>query len=400
MAGRKVKEKKKLLWVGDAVVQTGFARVTHSILDRLSSLYDVSVLGVNYRGDPHKYSYKIYPAMLGGDLLGFGRLAALVRGINPDIICILNDPWVIYQYSNILKQVFESNRNNVKIFFYMPVDAHNIASPFVDPMDIADVSICYTNFGVQELVKAGLKSKVAVIPHGHDSHIFYPEDKLKSRAAISNDRIGEDWFIVGNTNRNQPRKRLDLLIEYFAEFVKDKPNTVKLMYHGVMHDQGWNLIDLAKYYGILDHFFVTSLTLTMDTLPSQDILRLIYNSMDVYASTTQGEGWGLGHSESMGCCIPQIVPDFSALGEWCRDETGVPVVEYVPISYYGATPGQVNTVHGLPGKQDFVNALNKLYYDKQYRLALAERGYKHITSKQFSWDTVANMFKVLFESEF
>ncbi len=40
--------KPKLLWVGDATVATGFAKVTHNVLDVLKEHWDVSVLGLNY----------------------------------------------------------------------------------------------------------------------------------------------------------------------------------------------------------------------------------------------------------------------------------------------------------------------------------------------------------------
>jgi len=44
---------KKLLWIGDAACDSGFSNVTHSVLSFLHNSWDVSVLGVNYRGDPH-----------------------------------------------------------------------------------------------------------------------------------------------------------------------------------------------------------------------------------------------------------------------------------------------------------------------------------------------------------
>ena len=51
----------KILWYGDAVSNTGFARVTHSVLDHLKEDHEVVVYGINYQGDPHDYPFKIYP---------------------------------------------------------------------------------------------------------------------------------------------------------------------------------------------------------------------------------------------------------------------------------------------------------------------------------------------------
>ena len=51
----------KILWYGDAVSNTGFARVTHSVLDHLKKEHEVVLYGINYQGDPHDYPFKIYP---------------------------------------------------------------------------------------------------------------------------------------------------------------------------------------------------------------------------------------------------------------------------------------------------------------------------------------------------
>jgi hypothetical protein len=93
--------KKRLLWVGDAGVPSGFARATHAILDTLRHHYDVTVLGMNYLGDPEVrrlYPYDIYPAAPGGDGLGVGRLVWVCDRVHPDVIVIQNDGWFIPYY--------------------------------------------------------------------------------------------------------------------------------------------------------------------------------------------------------------------------------------------------------------------------------------------------------------
>src|SRR3990167_3151178 len=87
--------KPRLLWIGDAVVAPGFARVTHSVLHYLQDKWDVTVLGINYNGDPHSFDYKIYPALraqdfsLGGDQIGLHRLPELCASVKPDAIAAL-----------------------------------------------------------------------------------------------------------------------------------------------------------------------------------------------------------------------------------------------------------------------------------------------------------------------
>lgn len=90
--GRQVPQKLKLLSIADAVAHTGFAQVNHAILDEIYREWDVSVLGINYMGDPHPYPYGVFPASLGGDVYGFNRLPALLDGLQPDVVFIINDP--------------------------------------------------------------------------------------------------------------------------------------------------------------------------------------------------------------------------------------------------------------------------------------------------------------------
>ena len=100
-------KKIKGLWIGDAVVSTGFARVNHSVIESLPKYkYDIHHLGINYFGDPHPFKHKIYPAAIGtqGDLYGLNRVVDLIRHVSPDFIFILNDPWMIDVHLEKIKE--------------------------------------------------------------------------------------------------------------------------------------------------------------------------------------------------------------------------------------------------------------------------------------------------------
>ena len=60
------KDKLKVLWVSDLVTPTGFSTVAHNIIANNLEYWDVTGLGVNYKGDPHTYSFQIFPAMISG----------------------------------------------------------------------------------------------------------------------------------------------------------------------------------------------------------------------------------------------------------------------------------------------------------------------------------------------
>lgn len=90
----------------------------------------------------------------------------------------------------------------------------------------------------------------------------------------------------------QPRKRLDLGIYYFSEWVKrtNKPDNVKLYYHGALNDMGYDMLDLAKYWGVDERFIITSRDMNMNTMLPLDKLKLVYNSADVFWKPCASEG--------------------------------------------------------------------------------------------------------------
>lgn len=398
-------QKPVLLWIGDAVVHTGFASVTHSVLEHLHNTWDVHVLGINYHGDPHPYPYAIWPALRSqGDIYGLERLPGMLHTLKPRVVCMLNDPWVLQHYipviqgynDNLHKQHLARLEKDPKAaapvytesVAYVPIDALNIGPDFMESMNKLSRVVAYTKFGENEMQKAGLSVATSVIPHGIDTSVYYPMTKAEARKALG---LPEDWFIVGCVNRNQPRKRIDLTFQYFAEWAENKPANVKLYYHGALQDVGWNIVDLARFFGIEDRLVITSERITASSGVSRDIMRAVYSAFDMQMSTTMGEGWGLCQMEGMACGIPQIVPEWAALAEWPKD-----VSIQVPCTAIGVHAGGINTVGGIADRVAFIEALDKLYTDTPLRTKLGRDSKNLVTSPTFQWKSIAKSFDRVF----
>lgn len=393
--GRVVREKPRLLIVSDAVAHTGFANVCHSVVEHLTNTYDVAVLGVNYFGDPHEYKYPIYPASLGGDVFGIKRLPSLIQNFKPHMTFVINDPWLVGDYmpalSTPIGKVNGTDAYAHKVA-YMPIDGKNIQPAFMEKINHLEHAVFYTQFALDEARRSGLSltdDKVSIIPHGVDLTNFpsMTTDSARTKLSVMN----KDWFVVGCVNRNQPRKRLDLALEYFAEFAKGKPSTVKFYYHGALQDVGWNIIQLADYYGVSDRLIITDPNMTTAVGVPREALRYVYNSFDVQITTTLGEGWGLTQMEGMSCGIPQIVPDWSALGEWAKGG-----VSYVPCTATQANSGGLNTIGGIADKTAFIAELNHMYNDAEYRKQIGRAGYDLVRQPQFQWKKIAEQFDHIF----
>jgi glycosyltransferase involved in cell wall biosynthesis len=370
---------KKLLWVGDGDCPTGFGRVSHSILEQLYTRWEVQHLAINYRGDPHDHPWKLLPAARGGvngeDLLGFARFAPVIDRFQPDVVCILGDPWVVPAY---LRQLEGRPGPSPKLAAYIPVDGENVRAELLNRLDHV---MTYTEFGLVQLRLGGYQGHATIVPHGVDSDFFHPIDRKEARVELGLPPTYWDAFIVGNVNRNQTRKRMDLTMHGWAEWWRraGRPEDAYLLLHCVLQDPaGWNLQQLGQHLGISSRIIFTGQGTFADEPSSDERLRLIYNSLDGGITTTRGEGWGLTTMEMMACNIRQAVPNFAALGEWAAPPSFMMRADDI----YTHTEG-LNVVSRVPTIESIVEAIDWL---KRATYAYSPRDL--VTQDKYRWDTI------------
>jgi len=374
----------RILWIGDGGVATGFARVNHSIINNLpKNKYDIHHLAINYRGDPYPQAeHLMYPAFIGGDLYGFGRIQPLLDYVRPDLVFILNDTWILYDYLSRMPE-------NIKVVTYFPVDAKPLDGEWCQKIVERSTPVAYTEFGKQAILDNVKTDKVRVIPHGLDTSVFYPIGMREARSHLVD--MEDDEFVVLNANRNQPRKRFDLTIKGFAEFARNKPKSVKLYCHAGLEDAGWNLIKMCKRHGIVDRLILTSLDLSPAMSVSDERLNWIYNACDVGLNTGMGEGWGLTTFEHAACKRAQVVPDSSATSELYHG-----LAYLIPIDHYDTYPGLL-TEGAVVTPEEVARALDYYYEHPDRREVEAEAIYNFVTQDKFRWENIGKQWDELFE---
>lgn len=372
--------RRRLLWIGDAVVPTGFATVTHGILAHLHQQWDVTVSGVNYDGSAHTHPYRIQPAWQGGDMWGMDRFAHLCAEFAPAAVVINSDWWHVSSF-------LDRAPRGVKLIAYMPVDGANMNREIATKLDALDAAVWYTRFGCEQARRAGFKGPRHVVPHGIDTSAFRPLDRSLAREALG---LPQDAFIVGNVNRNQPRKRLDVTVRYFAEWVKrSRVRDARLLLHCARQDTGWDLGALAAHHGISGRVIFTGGQDIRDAAGTTT-MPLIYSALDVQVSTTLGEGWGLTTMEGMACGVPQIVPGWAALGEWAE------CAIRIPCSSQLAHP-EINTIGALPDMEPFIDALDALHRSPRRRTMMSRAGLALTGRAAFRWENVASQIESIIE---
>jgi len=386
--------KPKLLWCGDIVAMTGFARVTENVLERLRGDYEIVVLGNNWWGDPTPLQefYKMYPSSNRFQQAPFGeqRIREIVEREKPDIVFTINDMWIINDQYKQIADLHEQKK--FKFIGYAPMDSYGWLGSLNETANKWDGIISYTEFGAHEFIAGGITNPVAVIPHGVTQGQFYPKTKSEARKALG---LKDDIFIVFNGNRNQFRKRIDITIEAFAKFAKDKPDT-QLYLHMGLKDQGWDIIPLfsrAMNREGLDPNGRIILTSQTEGPPNVevDMLNNIYNAVDVGVNTCKGEGWGLVNFEHAACRVAQVVPAHTSCREIFEGYGRMIRCDHidVDVNYAREMP--------CPSSEHLSEILTDLYENREKLDATAELCYARVTDKQFDWDTVASQFGGIFE---
>lgn len=390
----------RVLFVGDAVVSTGFAKATHAYCaGLLAAGHEVHVLGMHHTGDPHDYPYPIYTCWPGGDQYGIGRIANIVKQTKPDVIVIQQDPW---NFPHYLEQLAEFK--DVPVIGVVAVDGKNCQGEKLGPVYkvVNKVrtdemlhpglvsAIFWTRFGADEARCGGWKGPSTVIPLGVDESVYKPLDRAETRRVmllpvLRAYGLPDDALVVGCVGRNQHRKRLDLTIRYFAEWVQMKgiANAVLWMHCAPTGDDAYDIKQLAAHFGVKGRVLVPDVNFRYGL--SESLMAKVYNFFDVYLSTSLGEGFGLPALEAMACGTPCVLGKWSAYAEWAADAAWLAECISTPVA------PAINTVGGEPGPE-VIEALHRLYIDPVAHRKLSAAGIALAALPQYRWQNIGERF--------
>ncbi|MFB6089003.1 MAG: LAGLIDADG family homing endonuclease [Candidatus Aenigmatarchaeota archaeon] len=296
-------EKYKILVLSDSpFFYTGYATQCKEIFKRLAlrEEWEVYYIGLGFGGVPVEnptLNYGLernqkeleslpftvipgnYPPRHQIEKYGFNELRKWVPIINPDLIFILCDTFMVPHLYQQRKYWAPS-----KMIMYFPSDGVPLPHPHGPKvLNAVDYRVAMSKFGKKVAEDEGVPD-VKYIPHGVDTAVFKPiEDKISLREKWSN-MLGVDLqnkFIVGWVGKNQPRKALPDFLKALKEFEKDKEDVLALMHCNPNAPGGHPLMELAKKYGV-DH----CVKFTGHMSFGRDQLAELYNLFNVNLSLT------------------------------------------------------------------------------------------------------------------
>jgi glycosyltransferase involved in cell wall biosynthesis len=205
-----------------------------------------------------------------------------------------------------------------------------------------------------------------------------------------------DAFIIMSLNRNQPRKRYDLLIMAFVELVVKYPTKpIFLMCVCDKGDKGgWWIFEIfsreLKLRGVPVERFGNRLMLSSQDMTFRDEdINMFYNLADVGINTADGEGWGLCNFEQMGVGVPQVVPDIGGFKEFCNKDNSVlvkPSSRYYLPNVHCPVGGDAEAC----SPHDICLGIEEYLLDSEKRNRHGEEAKKTVLG--FTWEKVTEMF--------
>jgi glycosyltransferase involved in cell wall biosynthesis len=334
----------RLLLVNEAsMLQSGLGKIGKVILEGLQERgFEVAELAL---GVPFKYTdqWKVYPNMPQKDSpdmelfnnypmakYGSWRFEQICLDFKPDYVMCINDPHTI---DFIIHSPF---KNYYRSILMPTIDSLPLQAKWHANLKMADKLLFYSYWAKNN---AGLDGEYVGFPI---SDGFYPADRDILRTVHG---IPEDWKIVTSVFKNQPRKRVDKLIEA-AKIVCARDS--KVMFH--LHTQipptkehwdipdmilqsrlenrilltyacvGCSSFDLSTHKGICKYCTkcgkrASYLKNERIQLPDES-LNEIYNLSDLYVQFATAEGACVPIAEALATDTPVLCPFSTAMADY------------------------------------------------------------------------------------
>ena len=276
---------------------------------------------------------------------GYQALVDTIRKKQPHVVMVYNDMAVVTRF---LEEIRKSGiQRNFKLWVYCDQVYDCQLQGMIDLLNRdADRVFAFTSYWKKQLKEQGVTRPLSILGHGFDPKTFFTVPRELARKSL---KLPDDAFVVMSLNRNQPRKRYDILIMAFVELVVKYPTKAILLL--CICDKGekggWWLFELyvreLKKRGVpIEQFGNRLMISSQDMVFKDEDINILYNIADVGISTAEGEGWGLCTFEQMGVGVPQVVPDVGGYKEFCSAENSMVVKP--KHSYY--LPGVYSPVGG------------------------------------------------------
>lgn len=250
-----------------------------------------------------------------GDAYGNDVVDSHMRYVDAELLITLIDPFVLDP----------SVYGGLPWVAWAPLDSWPILPGNVQALRAAKFIWAMSKFGQKCLAELGFNN-VHYVPHGVDLDTFKPLDRTAARK-----RVGDflktnltDRFVVAYNAANTgipPRKGFFECLAAFKKFSDEHPEALLYLHTDRDGRRGVHIPTIMQMVGLRPDqvVFASQYEYLTGMLPPA-YLNDVYNSADVYMSSSWGEGFGIPILEAQAAGCPVIAPDSSAMSELCSDK--------------------------------------------------------------------------------
>ncbi|HSR41990.1 MAG TPA: hypothetical protein VLL48_07460, partial [Longimicrobiales bacterium] len=330
-----------------------------------------------------------------------------------EAVLVHNDLWLLPRYARTLKPLLSAASGRgpgprSPLLAYLPLDgeAGSLSAAVLEGLRAYDGIAVYTEWARGELIRAfeacggPPRPPVVRVGHGVDLECFRPPASPEDRDALARARAAlkrrllpglDDPFgtlLVLNANRPDARKRIDLTLEGFADFLRRVPGArARLVLH---HALTTPEVD-ASLRALADRLGIRSRVIFGPLGPARVAddahLAELMAACEIGLNTSMGEGWGLLAFEHAATGAAQVLGRHSAHPElW---EGAAWLVEPARRAVPRSSPlGMAELDARSVGE-----ALASLYRAPDVLHGVALRCYARATEPRFTWDVAAGAFR-------
>lgn len=392
-----------ILWFSEQLnFSTGFGNVSKELLTRWADAgHEINAVGWYFLGDsiPYQkhnkddtYTQTNIMQHAGENSIGCGAAYdgehtvayRYMKRFKPDVVSSLTDIW----FTSPLIQ--ETTRFKTPYVNYFPIDGQNYPVAWLKLMHDSDNILAMSKWGKQQIqdeyLKAfGKKKKVDMVYHGVNIEDYYrmPEDEVME---IKKRYGWEDTFIVGFVGKHMDRKMIPELLEAFSIFHKKHKDSIMLINIGnaKTSDYGGNLERYCMQFGITKAVINLTDTISHNIGIPVEQMRKLYNLMDVHATCTAGEGFGLTTVEAQACGTPNIINEYTTATELVGGHGWL----VPPMSLIRGNKG---VLRAYPDIEGTAAAMEDAYNDRK-KLKKYGKSAEKWTRANLNWDDLAKQY--------
>lgn len=341
---------------------------------------------------------------------GFGEveLPKFLKENPQDVIIIFNDNIITTAITNNIMNECAIDRDKFKLVSYMDQVYPYQKKKYIELLNKHfDAIIAFTPYWADIARKLGVNENIPIynFPHGFDEKLYYPVPMNICRMYYN---FPQEDFMVLNLNRNQPRKRWDLTMIAWAEFVerhyqvnvKNKKGDFKVnkftkrpikLVVGTQVDGYWDLMDVLeneiKFRDVpFEYAKKTIQTVPLPQQLSDRDINILYNSCDIGTSATGGEGFGLCQFEGLAVGKPQVSSYVGGLKEFLNENNSIIIKPSFSLYLDNKSQG-IGGKEELTNPSEYAEAFWKYFSNPELIEKHGNRGRENILT-HYRWETM------------